>query len=136
MTFVPGLTGSPLDREEPARHDASRLAALAADPRARLLVLEDYTPDLVEGALGWVSLPLLAEEQRVLLGTIGGIPHFARLDPAAAPARRTPELFAILAQLPAAEAATYAVARSLLDWHARHRFCANCGAGTRPIRAG
>ena len=27
-------------------------------------------------------------------------------------------------------------ARSVLDWHARHRFCARCGAETQPFRAG
>ena len=34
------------------------------------------------------------------------------------------------------EAATYATARSVLDWNARHRFCANCGTMTRSFRAG
>src|SRR3546814_20416815 len=34
------------------------------------------------------------------------------------------------------EAATYAAARSLIDWHARHGFCANCGGATTPFKAG
>ncbi len=29
-----------------------------------------------------------------------------------------------------------AEAKALLHWHARHRFCANCGAATRPVQAG
>ena len=136
MTPPPGFTGSPLDREEPARHDPARLAALAADPRARLLDLADYLPRVEAGRLGWSPLPPLAPEELALLGTLDGIPCFARLDPAATAARRTPELFGILAELPAADASSYAAARSLLDWHARHRFCANCGTLTAPIRAG
>jgi NAD+ diphosphatase len=42
----------------------------------------------------------------------------------------------MLQQLAAPEAATYAAARSLVDWHARHGFCAVCGSDTTPIRAG
>jgi NAD+ diphosphatase len=39
--------------------------------------------------------------------------------------------------LPASEASTYAAARSLIDWHLRHRFCARCGSGDTAIhRAG
>lgn len=42
----------------------------------------------------------------------------------------------MLDQLREGEAATFAAARSVLDWHARHRFCANCGAPTAMFRAG
>ena len=134
--MTPGITGSPLDREEPARHDPARLAELAADPAALLLPLTDYAPEVADERLGWVPLTRLPPGELALLGTIDGIPRFARLDPAAPAARRSPELFALLAQLRSDEAATYAAARSLLDWHARHRFCANCGSPTEPIRAG
>src|SRR5439155_331380 len=34
------------------------------------------------------------------------------------------------------EAAILAEARSLIDWHARHRFCAQCGSPTRIESAG
>src|SRR5262249_58259936 len=34
------------------------------------------------------------------------------------------------------EAAILAEARCLLDWHARHRFCAQCGSPTRVASAG
>src|SRR5262249_53007477 len=34
------------------------------------------------------------------------------------------------------EAAILAEARSLLDWHARHRFCAQCGSPTTMVSAG
>jgi len=34
------------------------------------------------------------------------------------------------------EAETYAAARSVLDWHSRHQFCANCGTQTTMFRGG
>ena len=37
---------------------------------------------------------------------------------------------------PTGEAAILAEARSLIDWHARHRFCAQCGSPTRVASAG
>lgn len=136
MTFKPGFTGSPLDRCEPARRDADVLARLIADPKALLLDLAAYAPGVAEGVLEWSPLPEVPREELVLLGLIAGAPRFARIDPEAAGARRTPELMALLSGLSADEAATYAAARSVLDWHARHRFCAQCGAGTVPHHAG
>lgn len=134
--IAPGFTGSPLDRVEPIRSDATAEAALAAEAGALLLDLDNYVPALHEGALHWLPLPALPPEQRVLLGKIGGIARYARLDPDARGARRSTELFGLLAQLEAGEMGTYATARCLLDWHARHRFCANCGALSAPINAG
>ncbi|GAA3251477.1 hypothetical protein GCM10020258_07290 [Sphingomonas yabuuchiae] len=71
----------------------------------------------------------------MLLGIEDGVPHFARLtgEPAVG---RSFEMIAALHALEAGEAATYAAARSVLDWHARHGFCAKCGAATAPFRAG
>jgi NAD+ diphosphatase len=136
MNVAVGFVGSPLDRMEPARHDPQALAALAADPAALQLDLTDYVPDVADGALAWRPFQPLAREETLLLGLIDGIPRFARIDPAAGPARRTPELMALLDSLAPGEAGTYATARSLLDWHARHRFCANCGTLSTPHKAG
>ncbi|WP_404713536.1 NAD(+) diphosphatase [Sphingomonas sp. MMS24-J13] len=136
MTITPGFTGSPLDRIETARHDEEELTALIDDPRALRLILTDYVPTATDGVLGWAPLGDIARNELLLLGLIDGIPRFVHLDPKAAAARRTPELFALLGELPYSEAATYAAARSLLDWHSRHRFCANCGTMTNVFRAG
>ncbi|WP_447411698.1 NADH pyrophosphatase zinc ribbon domain-containing protein, partial [Clostridium perfringens] len=69
-----------------------------------------------------------------------GRAHLAAIPPAGAegqaPPMRNPQLVAILGALAPGEAATYAAARSLLDWHARHRFCPRCGATTHVFRAG
>jgi NAD+ diphosphatase len=136
MTLIPGFTGSPLDRIERERHDPEAVARLIADPRGLLLEMPDYVPAMDGDALRWVPLGDMPRDQLLMLGSIDGIPRFAHLDPAAAPARRTPELFGLLGALPYPEAATYAAARSLLDWHARHRFCAFCGTATNPARGG
>jgi len=131
-----GFTGSPLDRVEPIRNDPAALAALAANPAALLLDMPDYMPPVIEGRLAWQPFAPLPPQETLLLGLIDGIPRFARIDPEAAPARRWPELMALLDSLEPGEAGVYAAARSLLDWHARHRFCANCGVGTAPHHAG
>ncbi|WP_442678442.1 NAD(+) diphosphatase [Sphingomonas sp. ASY06-1R] len=136
MSLYVGFTGSRLDRIEPARQDAQALAALAADPRALILDMPDYVPEVAACALAWRPLTPLPAEELLLLGVIDTIPRFARIDPKAVAARRTPELMSLLDGLSAGEAGTYAAARSVLDWHARHRFCANCGASSVPHHAG
>jgi len=128
-----GFVGSPLDRAEPLRRDSERLVH---DPKARLLTLEDYHPVVEAGALATQALPDLPLDQLALIGLLDGSPLFAHIDPAASAARRTAELMTLLGTLPPSEASTYAAARSLLDWHSRHRFCANCGNPTAPIKAG
>ncbi|MET3438472.1 NAD(+) diphosphatase [Sphingomonas sp. 1185] len=131
-----GFTGGRLDRADPLRHDEPGFAAALADPAARLLILNEYQPVMAEGRLGWTAIaPDARPEDHVLLGIEDGAPHFARLvaEPAAG---RSVEMIAALHALAAGEAATYAAARSVLDWHARHGFCARCGAATAPFRAG
>jgi NAD+ diphosphatase len=131
-----GFIGGRLDRADPLRHDPAGFAAALADPAARLLVLDDYQPEMADGRLGWTALePDAASEDHVLLGIEDGIPHFARItgEPAMG---RSFEMIAALHALAAGEAATYAAARSVLDWHARHGFCAKCGAATTSFRAG
>lgn len=138
--LVPGFTGGPLDRADHVRHDAEALAALRGDWRARLLKLENFEPEVTaEGTLAWTSLADAPEEaDLVLLGLgEGGRPHFAAYVPGMrAPPGRSLRLFGMLDQFAPGEAATYAAARSVLDWHSRHQFCANCGAPTTMIRAG
>ncbi|MBY0285249.1 MAG: NAD(+) diphosphatase [Sphingomonas sp.] len=138
--LVPGFTGGPLDRADHVRHDAEALAALRGDWRARLLKLENFEPELTaEGTLAWTSLADAPEEaELVLLGLgAGGRPHFAAYVPGMrTPPGRSLRLFGMLDQFAPGEAATYAAARSVLDWHSRHGFCANCGQATAIMRAG
>jgi NAD+ diphosphatase len=138
MTISPGFTGSPLDRCDDVRHDAAKLAAMRADPAAGLLLLDKLDPVTDStGGLAWV--PLSEAPQGVelaLLGRLNGAPSFVALTPGVSALTRSFALFAALAALPEGEAGTYAAARSLIDWHARHPFCARCGHETAMFRAG
>ncbi len=135
MTKMIGFTGGTLDRGDALRHDAIGLAAAKADPRARLLVLDDYTPAYDGDRLAWAALPPDGAELALLGLDHDGVPHFATITGERAKGRSF-DLIAALHDLVPGEAATYAGARSLLDWHARHGFCANCGSATAPFRAG
>ncbi|MEH3107395.1 MAG: NAD(+) diphosphatase [Sphingomonas fennica] len=117
------------------RSDPAAVAALRADPAAGLLVLTATgEPEIADGRLVWGTVP--AEGDLALLGTIAGRPLFAAIPSPAPGLRRSTALMTLLMALDGAEAATYAAARSLIDWHARHGFCAQCGAATAPFRAG
>jgi NAD+ diphosphatase len=137
--IAPGFTGGTLDRADRIRHDFAMLAAAQADPRARLLVLHGLDPELDgEGRLRWTDLAA-ASGERIFLGfDPDGAPCFA-----AAPSpgqvlsgARSIELNAALDRFHAEDAALYAAARSLVDWHSRHGFCAVCGTQTAIFRAG
>ncbi len=131
-----GFTGGRLDRADQLRHDPAAFAAALADPAARLLILDAYQPLMQDGRLGWTAIdPAASPEDHVLLGIEDATPYFARLVPEPAMGRSF-EMIAALHALEAGEAATYAAARSVIDWHARHGFCAKCGHATEPFRAG
>lgn len=135
MTDTPGFTGSPLDRIDIERDQPALFAERLADPRARLLALDGLDPVVDEdGRLLWTDLAQAGDAEVALLGLIDGIPRFVALRGGAN--RNHHAIFRLLDSLPAGEAGTYAAARSLVDWHARHRFCANCGTATLPMRAG
>ena len=141
--LAPGFTGGTLDRADALRHDADGLAAALGDWRARLLALDGLLPGVTdEGRLAWTSLAHLPDDaEPILLGLDeSGRPHFTALLAGMgidnAPAMRSPALMAVLGSLAPGEAATYAAARSVLDWHVRHRFCAKCGTATAMFRAG
>jgi NAD+ diphosphatase len=136
---TPAFAGHLLDRADPIRSDAARLAELAR-AEARLLRLEGLVPQLGEDErLQWGQLGDAPEGAEVVfLGLLDGEPLFAAVptegDPDPAYTRR--ETFAALGLLPADELALYGGARSLLDWHARHRFCPQCGGATVLVKGG
>ena len=78
-----------------------------------------------------------AGNELVLLGLDGGEPRFAELRLEEADSvNRSMAVMQALARLDAADAALYGGARSVIDWHYRHLFCARCGAATALFRAG
>ncbi len=133
-----GFTGSPLDRADRLRGDVEAFNTVLNDWRGRLLSLSGLDPLLTpEGLLSWQSMaeaPLEAEF--VLLGLMDDKPHFAMLVEGEGAPPRSPALWQALSLLPAGQAAIYATARALIDWHNNHRFCAKCGGGTKIFRAG
>jgi len=139
MSATIAFAGSRLNRADNVRSDPERLAALK-DWRARLLLLNGLDPAVTDdGALAWGSLADAdPEAELVFLGLDGDRGCFAQVPPrlggSTAPAN--PGLWQAMATLDAAELATYGGARSMVDWHARHRFCARCGQPTELAKGG
>jgi len=134
----PGLTGSRLDRADHLREDPDALAALRSDLKARLLMMDGLDPVLDDDALlQWGSLAEApADAELAMLGLLDGKPRFVALTDAPSGFTRSRFIMQALDTMPPAEASTFAAARSLIDWHNRHRFCANCGSPTEIFRAG
>lgn len=137
MTIRPGFTGGTLDRADHLRADAEALDGLRADPRARILCLEGLDPAPgSDSGLAWRSpVPDDAEREWVFLGLEDGAPRFALLHPEGS-VRGSMTVLQVLHRWPATEVALYGAARSVIDWHYRHGFCARCGAATAVFRAG
>lgn len=135
----PGLTGSALDRADRLRHDAEALTRALRNMRARVLDLTALDPVVTaDGAIGWKSLADSdPEAELLLLGLLDDVPHFVEWRAGQPdPHPRSPAVFRALGMLPPDQSQIYAAARSLLEWHRRHGFCANCGSATQIVRAG
>ncbi len=134
--IITGFTGSPLDRVDHLRADPQALADLQSSLRARLLLLNGLDPVPAEdGGLSWGSLAEApADAELALLGLIDGSPRYVALTGAKPGPPRG--IWPVLEHFAPADASTFAAARSLVDWHARHGFCAKCGNPTETFRAG
>lgn len=130
----PGFTGSLLDRADHVRLDEHRVRALASSPEARLVRLAGSDPEIDAGGRLLRDPVTGASEQLIFLGFEGEAPLFAAMSGDGASSAFA--LADVLARMSAEDGATWAAARSLIEWHRRHRFCANCGAVTRAFRAG
>lgn len=139
MPLPLGFTGARLDRADQLRTNEAAFAAALADPRATCLALDgiDFVPG-EGGGLRWQPLDPADERAPILLGIDeAGAPRFVR--EVAAGVRvdaRSRTVMRLLPLLSTEEAALYGGARSLVDWHARHRYCAVCGSPTVLIRGG
>jgi NAD+ diphosphatase len=144
VTAVNTFAGGGLDRMGPRRTDAAWLAARRADPASRVVVAtgdgvlvdDGGTPALV----GVTEIP--GDAEVVLLGVdAAGAAVFAA-DPgpergaALRPSASLVGLRDVAAMSALADANLLAHASGLLNWHRRHRFCANCGAATETTEAG
>ena len=136
---APGFTGAKLDRGDAIRSDPARLADAMGSMSARLLRLDGIDPqEDGQGQLVWGSLADAdADADLLFLGLDNGRPRFAAMPPAdVAVDARSRSCWRILPFLAADQVALYGAARSLIDWHARHRFCANCGGPTVMAKGG
>jgi NAD+ diphosphatase len=145
------FSGNPLDRAGNRRGDTAWLASLRASHRARVLPLWKLQPLLIspEGVpettagLGFIDAGLAsglggADAIEVFLGLRDGDGFFARdisalPDPLAAALANYGhfrDARAATALLDASDSAILAQAKAMIDWHNRHRFCANCGNAT------
>ncbi|RJY10093.1 NAD(+) diphosphatase [Aurantiacibacter aquimixticola] len=126
-----------MDRDDHTRADPQRLKAMRKRADAKLLAMDGLLPELDENAL--VYRPLEGEaDDLVYLGLKDGAPIFAALTEKGdtRPAYEQRPTRALIMRLGARDLAIYAGARSLVDWHARHRFCANCGQPTTLAKGG
>lgn len=148
------FAGGQLDRAGHLRMQADWLQSRRQSAETRYLVMWQLRPLLaLDGGLtiAWQPLPAVETFLRdgaceVFLGLQDGIAHFA-VDVSAAGAERRDAPFqgpglkyidvrSAALQCDGPTAAILAQARSLIDWHARHGFCANCGQPTQPAADG
>ena len=133
------FAGAGLNRADHIRSNPEALTGLM-DWRARLLRLDGLDPQIdPDGNLAWGTLADAAPgSELVFLGLTQGKACFAEVSEgligSVAPAN--PRLWAAMSALDSAELATYGTARALVDWHARHRYCARCGNPTVLAKGG
>ncbi len=143
-----GFAINRLDRREDLRNKPDAVTALRHRSDTRIAVVAGETPILKrlagEALTVWFShgetemLGPAAEE--IFMGMAeDGTPRFGRLlDKALAePLKERSELFvtdlrsvALKRIVPENEVGPLGEAKAVLDWHARHRFCAQCGGST------
>ena len=142
------FAGNPLDRVSQRRQDAGWVASLLEDPATRVLPLHALKPQIRHSsatALDWQSVApwqsLIDDGSTlILLGMREDRAHFA-LDATSAEIPPDGDSVAMDARAAApiidgGEAAILAEARSLIDWHARHRYCAQCGTPSAVVSGG
>jgi NAD+ diphosphatase len=135
----PFFSGATIDRADAIRTDPHAVRAQMLRPNARLLTLDGVDPVLdADGGLAWTSLADAAPDSELLfIGLQDGRPHFAQLPATGAKLdARSRSVWRVLPMLSPDDAALYGAVRSVLDWHAHHEFCSNCGARTEVAKAG
>ena len=130
MRPEPFFSGPGLDRADALRASPEGIAELAKRDDARELVWRDGIPAMAEnGSLEWAPV----RDPALFLGLDGDAPRFSML---AEPESQPFSVMPLIASLDANDAPLFATAMSLTRWHARHRFCANCGHFSELVRGG
>jgi NAD+ diphosphatase len=147
-----GYTASAIERAAERRDDAAALAKLAESGDAgfyviggELVVLKDRGEPCNPLFLPDEARALGAARETVFLGLMNGAPRFGvGLDPATVePLKARGDLkitdlrtIAVNGLVGAAHLPPLAEAKAVLGWHARHRFCPNCGSPTLLVQGG
>lgn len=144
--FVP-FTGMALDRVTVQRKDPEWVGRLLEDPSAQAVFASPDGVALADGehpALRRIRPPAQQHAEPILLGVQDGEGVFA-VDLEALPAAERAAATAGADVVPlreagrllkAPESGLAAYTMALLNWHRRHRCCANCGAQTAVAEAG
>jgi len=144
------FAGAGFDRAAALRRDRAWVDERLRDPSTRFApVWELKNLFVVDGGprVRWLgaeeAAPLLGAGTAVFLGMHGGAAHFALevghgdpADVAALAGAEFEELRRHGAVLDARDAGMLALARGMMHWHARHRFCGVCGEPTEARDAG
>jgi NAD+ diphosphatase len=147
-----GYTASLIERVTERRPDPDALAAWESDPRARAyaiggeLVVLKRAADVNDPLFTPTEARALGRSwERIFLGLAGDAPRFAiALDAAAAEALKARDellvtdlrSIAVRGLVAADHLPPLAEGKALVGWHARHRFCSNCGAASNPVEGG
>ncbi|NQX95257.1 MAG: NAD(+) diphosphatase, partial [Erythrobacter sp.] len=126
-----------MDRADNIRVDPEALGNLM-NWRARVMEMDGLLPSVDEtGGLVWGTLADVdPETELVFLGMMEDKAHFAPVPTQGSTAPAMPRAWQVMQLLRPEELAIYGGAKSLVDWHARHKFCANCGAPTKLTKGG
>jgi NAD+ diphosphatase len=147
-----GYTQSRIERAAERRPDEKAITALAAQPSAGAYVIGGDLIVMKKGAVLNDPLFSMDEARRlslpnetVFLGLLDDAARFGYgIAPAAAEALKTRDGFhvtdlrsiAVQGLVEPDHLPPIAEAKAVLHWHARHRFCPNCGHATQPVQAG
>ncbi|HHI82114.1 MAG TPA: NAD(+) diphosphatase [Rhizobiales bacterium] len=142
-----GFISAPFERAGEFRADASRFAGLTNDPASRYIMFVDGRPLIdvsgKEAKTAYFSKNQAGGGEPVLIHAGKAKGAILAVDAAAVPAGLPDTIkaidlrsLAVQAILPGEQLGMLAQARSMLNWHARHGFCANCGAATSPADSG
>ena len=137
MEEVYAFGGNPLDRASEKRSDAAWVAGLLDHPDSRIALLSELKPLVTPGQTPTIAWQPLAPWRgrladgaiHLLLGLDGqGRARFAvDATGASLPDGELGDMRALAHVMDAGEAAILGEGRALIDWHARHGFCAACG---------
>jgi NAD+ diphosphatase len=149
------FANSPLDRAAHLRTDQEWLAAALTDKRTLFIPVWKLMPFLIKNRegrreAGWITselaMPLMQPgATTIFLGLHRDGAHFAidvsgSPDPSAdgvlAGLGTFADLRTVAEEIDPGDAAILAQAKSIIDWHQRHGFCANCGNETAQADAG